>query len=627
MNSQTQDIGGGRRILIILFVSILFIILAFSFFRLQVLNKDKYVQKSLDNSIRAQSKSPVRGLILDNKGRILVDNTAAFSVAITPKVFPDSLYEPLANMLNMDTDRMHSLANRHFGFRPVPIARDVDTKILIRLEENRLQYPGVQSVLEPKRYYRPGVGSPHIFGSLGEVTLKEEKVNPNFDPGDIVGKSGLEKAYDSDLRGKKGLTYFRVDASGRELGLFDPEQDVPPVHGEDLHLIMDYAMQQFAESLMVDMRGALVALDPSTGGVLAMVSKPDFDPGILSGKISSELWNKLINDPARPLYNRAIQSVYPPGSTYKIVAALAALQDGLITPNWQSNCPGYFKIGRKTIHCWKKNGHGTVNLYEAIRGSCNVYFYKLGLKIGLDSWSKYSRLFRFGSLTGIDLPNESAGLVPSKAFFDKRYGLHGWTRGNLANLAIGQGELLVTPLQLAQFAMILANKGTYYTPHFVDYKYDYATGDTIRVISKPEQVQTISPDNFDAVREGMRRVVDGGTGWLGKVPGIEMAGKTGSSQNPHGKSHAWFMTFAPLDTPRVAIAVIVENGGGGGAVAAPIARKFMEKFFYGHIIPRKVIKKEIPQEDVAIDSLIAPIDINSISPIKITIDPTRDNHR
>lgn len=627
MSYQNNISSASRRIMASVIVIIFFLILGLSFFRLQILEKDKYIQKSLSNSIRARSVSPVRGLIIDRQGRILVDNSAAFSVAIIPRVFPDSLYAPLARLLQTDETQMHRRARRHFGYRPIPVARDVNKKTLIQLEENRLKYPGVQSLLEPKRSYHAGVLSPHIFGSLGEVSLNEEKKNPDFDPGDIVGKSGLEKWYDKDLRGKKGVSYVRVDASGRELGRFDATRDVPPVHGRDLHLVMDYSQQQFAESLMVNTRGAMVALDPRTGGILAMVSKPDFDPRLITGKISSEVWNSLLNDPGHPLYNRAIQSVYPPGSTYKIVAALAALQEGLITPAWSANCPGYFKIGRKTIHCWNKAGHGTVNLYDAIRGSCNVYFYKLGLKIGLDFWEKYSRLFGFGALTGIDLPNESKGLVPSKAFFDRRYGIHGWTRGNLANLAIGQGELLVTPLQLAQFAMILANKGAYYKPHLVDYMYDYATKDTIRVKSAAQKVPNISGINFDAVREGMRRVVDGGTGWLGKVPGIEMAGKTGSAQNPHGKSHAWFMTFAPLDTPRIAIAVIVENGGGGGAVAAPIARKFMEKYFFGHLIPRRIIKKEVPQEDIAIDSLIAPLDINRISPIKITIDPTRGNNR
>jgi len=627
MNFQDNRSGGSRGFIASSVVIFFFVLLALGVFRLQILNGAKYSQKSLSNSIRTLSVPPVRGLILDKNHNILVDNNAAFSVTITPKVFPDSLYTSLSKMLHTDVEQMHKIANLNFGYRSLPVARDVATKTLIQLEENRLQFPGVQSLLEPKRNYHPGVNSPHIFGSLGEVTPQEEKRNPDLDPGDIVGKSGLEKWYDADLRGAKGLSYIRVDASGRKLGVFDPVHDVSPVHGKDLYLAMDYAHQQFAESLMVNNRGALVALDPQTGGILAMVSKPDFDPRILTGKITSKLWDKLVSDPGHPLYNRAIQSVYPPASTYKIVAAVAALQEGLIDPSWTINCPGYFRIGRKIVHCWKKNGHGKVNLYDAIRGSCNVYFYRLGLRIGLDFWEKYSRLFGFGALTGIDLPNESSGLVPSKRFYDSQYGVNGWTRGNLANLAIGQGELLVTPLQLAQFAMILANKGTYFTPHFVDYEYDYASGDTIKIISEPKHIKNVSEATFDAVREGMRRVVDGGTGWLGKVSGIEMAGKTGSAQNPHGKSHAWFMTFAPLDTPRIAIGVVVENGGGGGAVAAPIARKFMEKFFFGHMFPRKFIKKEVPQEDIAIDSLIAPLNIDRLNPIKITIDPTRYNNR
>jgi penicillin-binding protein 2 len=327
----------------------------------------------------------------------------------------------------------------------------------------------------------------------------------------------------------------------------------------------------------------------------------------------------LQNDESRPLFSRAIQSGYPPGSTFKIVAAVAALQEGIITPSWKATCPGYYKLGRKTIHCWKGDGHGTLDLKLAIKNSCNVYFYQLGLKIGLDVWSKYSKIFRFGVPTGIDLTSENKGLVPTVDYFNRLYGVNGWTKGNLANLAIGQGELLTTALQLGQFAMILANKGIYHTPHMVDHVYDYSTQSIINFPMDTKYITGISDEVYDVVREGMRMVCNGGTGWLGRVPSIETAGKTGSAQNPHGETHALFIGFAPYENPEIAIAVIAENAGGGGAIAAPIARKFMEIYFFGKIIPRPVAKIDSTNL-YDIDSLINPFDINPIRPIRIERD-------
>ncbi len=592
-------------VLIIFFFAVLWL----GFFNLQVVKQDTYLQKSLSNSVRKDVRLPVRGLIRDRTGRILVDNTAAYAVAVIPKVVKPPVLDTVITFLNLNKKKVLKKIRRRAGFRPVTIARDVDRKKLIYLEENRLHFPGVITQLEPKRFYRDSVNSPHLFGAIGEVSVEDQKRNPFYENGELIGKSALEKEYDAELRGVAGVEYKMVDASGQELGYLNSEFNVEPQHGSDIYLTMDYNMQAFAESLMTGMRGSLVALDVRNGGILAMVSKPDYDPRLLAGKIDTKTWNRLLNDDGHPLYSRAIQSVYPPGSTYKIVTALAALQEKIITPQWKVFCPGYFKLGRRTIRCWNAGGHGEVDLYGAIRGSCNVYFYKLGLKIGLDVWEKYSKLFAFGKKTGIDLPNESSGLVPSTAYFNHRYGKNGWTRGNLANLAIGQGELLVTPLQMAQFAMILANRGSYYRPHLLDHTYNFADKSVSYYPVEPHYVQGISNENYDVVLEGMRRVMDGGTGWRGKVPGIEMAGKTGTAQNPHGEPHAWFITFAPYKIPEVALAVIIENGGGGGANAAPVARMFLEKYFFNRLIPRPAPKKKVEEELAPIDSLILPVEI------------------
>ncbi len=597
----------------LLFLSFLFLLGGFT--KLQLYNTEFYLQKSINNSIRSIEIYPVRGLIKDRNGNILVDNRPSFALSVIPKTVSTQTLSYVIHHLDLDSATVYKRINQNFGFRPVIIARDLLPRDVVDFEERRLEFPGVLTIVEPKRYYMPGVNSPHIFGSIGEVTQVEQLLSPIYKQGDIVGKSGLEKKYDLSLRGTKGLEYKRIDASGKDLGYYDENRNIPPIHGNDLYLYMDYKMQCFAESLFTGRQGALVALDTRNGGVLALVSKPDFDPRSLSGRINPEIWSKLINDPHHPLYSRAIQSTYPPGSTYKLVAALAALQEKIITPHWHAYCPGYYKLGRRIIHCWKVKGHGNIDLLQAIKGSCNVYFYQLGLKIGLDVWTRYSKKFGFGSLTGIDIPNEKPGLVPSIDYFNKLYGEHGWTRGNLANLAIGQGELLVTPLQMAQFAMILANRGIYYKPHLVDHVYDYVDKKMIHFPAAVKYIQGVSEKNYDVVREGMREVVNGGTGWQAKVRGIEMGGKTGTSQNPHGEPHAWFIGFAPFDKPEVAIAVIVENAGSGGGVAAPIARQFLEKYFYGKLLPRPIVKRDSTQ---AVEET-EPLKLDNFNPIPITV--------
>jgi len=603
-----------RKLIFAVSIILIFFFILTGFLRLQVVNKELYVQQSLDNSIRKLQIYPVRGLFLDSKNKILVDNRSSFSIAVIPKVVSRKNLEEVCTFLGVDQEETDKKIKKQFGFRPVIIARDVSNEALIALEEKRHDLPGIITMVTSKRYYPEDVASPHILGTIGEINRVEQSVNPEYDQGDMVGKSGLERTYDKDLRGSKGSQFLLVDASGRQLGNYDIHRNMPPVHGSDHYLYMDYSHQQMAESLMTDYRGALVAIDTRNGGILALVSKPDFDPRLLTGKIEPEIWNQLQNDESRPLFSRAIQSGYPPGSTFKIVAAVAALQEGIITPSWKASCPGYYKLGRKTIHCWNADGHGTLDLKQAIKHSCNVYFYQLGLKIGLDVWSKYSKIFRFGSTTGIDLTSENKGLVPTVDYFNRVYGVNGWTRGYLANLAIGQGELLTTPLQLGQFAMILANKGVYHTPHMVDHIYDYSAHEIIDFPLDNQYITGISDDVYDVVRDGMRMVCDGGTGWLGKVPGIETAGKTGSAQNPHGDTHAWFIGFAPYENPEIAIAVVAENAGGGGAIAAPIARKFMEIYFFGKIIPRPVAKKD-SADLYNIDSLINPFDISPIRPI------------
>jgi len=593
-----------------------FFILFIGFFRIQISGSERYYEMSLDNSIRQLRDNPERGVVRDINGQILVDNRPSFIVSVIPRQVTRNNLLYLAEIIQETPEYILEKIRGKYTFRPVIIKRDLDYQMVVTLEEKRLDLPGVLLEVESKRYYADGVNSPHLFGYVGEVSQMEAESRRELEPGEMIGKSGIELKYDTNLRGGRGIRFVKVDAEGRDLGVLDVDRNIKSVPGMDLYLTLDYTFQQFAESLMVDKRGAIIALDVRDGSVLTFVSKPDYDPRLLTGKISTEVWNSLQGDTSKPLYNRVIQSRYPPGSTYKLVAVIAALQEKIITPAWKSYCPGYFRLGRKTINCWNAKGHGEINLLQAIKGSCNVYFYKLGLEIGLETWADYSKKLFFGEPTGIDLPNESEGLVPTVQYFNRIYGPKGWTKGNLANLAIGQGELLTTPLQMAQLAMIIANKGVVHQPHIAGYLLDRKTNRRIDFPVHTSYVSGISDEVYDLVRTGMRMVVDGGTGWRGSVPGIEVAGKTGTAQNPHGDDHAWFIAFAPYKNPAIAIAVIIENAGGGGAVAAPIAEQCMEYYFYGKILPRYAPKKDMLSIADSLESVLQ-LELNLIEPIPI----------
>jgi penicillin-binding protein 2 len=350
---------------------------------------------------------------------------------------------------------------------------------------------------------------------------------------------------------------------------------------------------------MTDRRGALVALDPNNGGILAMVSAPDYDLSRFSGVTPPKLWQALNTNPATPMFNRATLTKYPPGSTFKMVLAAAALETGVVTPSWRVTCGGSFRLGNKTFK--DLHVHGTVDMLAAIQKSCNVYFYQLMLKTGLDAWSHYAREFGFGQMTGIDIFEETPGLLPTTEYMNRRYGPEGWTRGFLPSLGIGQGELGVTPLQMACFAMALANRGHLYQPHAVLAIRDHLrnVADTLLVSSR---TIPLAPTTWDVIREGMRRVVEepGGTGGNARIKGIVVAGKTGTAQNPHGPDHAWFIGWAPYDAPRIAVAAVIENAGFGGSYAAPIAGKCMERYLQGAtappspVIPQAMVNATIP---------------------------------
>ena len=581
------EIYGKRRAMYFI-VTLIFLLYLGRLYQLQLIYRDEYGKKSEENSIRTIPREPVRGTIFDRNGTLVVDNRPAFSVTIMPFEFDRKNINYLAQLLSLDpefvSDRLKK-GETYSRFAPIKIKRDIDFKTLAALEENRSRLPGVDYEVESKRFYTTNAHASHVLGYTKEISEAQIKIlGEDYAPGDVVGSSGLEADYETTLRGKKGAELTVVNVRGQVIGRFEGgKNDVQAVQGDNLLLSMDFGLQAFAESLMTGRRGAVVAVDPNDGGVLALVSMPDYDLSLFSGVTTPELWRSLNEDEASPLFNRATLTRYPPGSTFKMVLAVAALESGTITPSWRVTCTGAFRYGNKVFK--DLHVHGSVDLIEAIQRSCNVYFYQLMLKTGLDPWSHYGAEFGFGRLTGIDIFEENPGILPTQAYMDRRYGRSGWTRGFLPSFGIGQGDVGVTPLQMALYAAALATKGEYNEPHVV-----HAV-----VRSNPHSTDTVAPSlrmidvsdaTWSAVREGMRRVVEepGGTGGMARVKGIQSGGKTGTAQNPHGPDHAWYIGFAPFDHPKIAIAVLVENAGFGGSVAAPIAGQCIERYLYGRLI-------------------------------------------
>lgn len=560
--------------------SLIVIVLAARFFSLQIISGELYQQQSLENSVKIETKFPVRGNIYDRNGKLIADNRPAFSVYLVRSRTNSQTIEFVSSILNIDKDEIQEKLKQGGPFQPVKIARHVNQVTLTTLQENILDLPGLEWKVEPKRHYVYSRAFSHVLGTLGEIDEDELDKNSEYEPGDVVGKKGVEKKLDQQLRGKKGYEFVKVDALGRVVEKVNQKKSSLPYPGKDLYLTIDSRLQKCADSLFVGYRGALVAIDVRNGEILTMLSNPNYDLNIFAGPVNSKIWNDLISDSLHPLYDRATQSTYPPGSTYKLVAAIAALNEHIITPHWSVNCPGYYKIGRRVVHCWKADGHGTLDLTGAIRNSCNVYFYRLGLEIGLDVWTKYSKLFGFGSQTKVELANEKEGLVPSKDYYERVYGIRNITAGLVANLAIGQGELLVTPIQMAQFAMILANEGVYYRPHLIHKLLDKVTKTEQSPQISEKKIDSIEPEVFEIIKKAMGEVVAEGTGVRARIIGVKVAGKTGTAQNPHGDSHSWFICFAPYDNPQIAVSVIAENAGGGSAVAAPIAGNYLRRYFY-----------------------------------------------
>jgi penicillin-binding protein 2 len=562
-----------------------FLVLTGRLVQLQLINPERFDKESERNSVKTIITTPARGLIFDRNYKLVVDNKPSYSVTVTKKEFDTTNIALLSKLLDYDPDEIRSTLKDIKGtnrFIPTRIARDVEFKVVSYIEENRDQLTGIDYKVEPIRLYSNNFRASHIFGYVNEISKAKLKsqVSDYYKQGDVVGVTGLEAGYEKYLRGEKGYRFVLQDSKGREVGsLNDGKNDVKSVSGYDLILSLDGDLQEYAEKLLGDRKGAIVAVDPNNGEVLTMVSKPDFDLNIFSGKISPEVWNSLNTDPDKPLFNRATMTRYPPGSTYKMVSAIASLQEGIMNPSSTISCGGSFRFGDRVFH--DHGAYGSIGIPMAIEVSSNVFFYKLILKIGLENWTKYGKMFGFGERSGIDIPEETAGLLPSEQYFNKVYGPTGWTRGFVVSLGIGQGELGVSPLQMADYCAILANSGTFYQPHLVKFMRNPNTGEMTPVSYKKRKLK-VDKKYFDIVRSGMYKVVNGwGTARSIYTPLVDIAGKTGTAQNPHGRDHSWFIAFAPYENPQIAVCVMVENAGYGAAVAAPIAQRIVLKYLFG----------------------------------------------
>jgi penicillin-binding protein 2 len=568
------------------FVAVLYAALVGRLFWMQILDGARYRDLARLNSVRIVPSRAPRGLILDRHMRVLVDNAPALSVGITPAELPRdpaaaaAVESALAALLKLPLDEVVTKVARQRvrPYAPARLVADLDRGLVARIEEQRSLLPGLTLWQDSKRAY-PAPEAAHVLGYVGEITQREldRLKDKGYRLGDWLGQTGLENYYDEKLRGVDGGEEVRIDAGGRELGVL---RDVPPQAGQNLVLTLDAGLQEVAEDAMGEDAGAIVALDPRNGEVLAMVSKPDYPASAFSGRVDPKVWQSLMADDRHPMDNRAVQGLYPPGSVFKIVTALAALQEGAITAQTHFTCNGIFWISTWPYRCWKEIGHGSIALEQAIIESCDIFFYQVGLKLKVDALARWTRKFGFGTKTGIDLPDEQAGVVPDPAWKQAKEGLP-WFPGNTVMMSIGQGYLQATILQLACAAAAVANGGYLVHPHLLK-SVTSAEGDVVETeaVAKPVDLG-LNPDYVSLVQRGMEGAVESprGTASRARVDGLSVAGKTGTAQNSQGEDHAVFVCFAPVESPQIAIAIIVEHGGEGGLSAAPIAKRMLEYLY------------------------------------------------
>ncbi|NNM95804.1 MAG: penicillin-binding protein 2 [Bacteroidia bacterium] len=556
---------------------------------------DSYKLDASNEAFRHVTQYPPRGCIFDRNGKLLVTNEAAYDILVVPSQVRDIDTASFCNDLGIKKDDFISGIKKaivlNTATHPSVFLKEVTPEIYASFEEKMYKYHGFSAQVRTIRKY-PMKIAPHLLGYIGEVSKELCARNPKYKEGDYIGISGMEESYESDLGGIKGEKIMMMDAMNREVGEYkNGKYSKPPDPGENLTCTLDAALQAYGEKLMANKAGSIVAIEPATGEILALVSSPEYDPNLLIGSVRAKNYAKLAEDTLTvPLFNRALMAQYPPGSTFKPIEALIGQQEGTLTPQTSYYCPGAFIMG-SNVHIACDSRHGSLQLQDAIAKSCNTYFCNVFVAMmnnrsygsteeAFEAWRKYVLGFGFGARPDIDLPSALRGNVPAASHYDKTFGEGRWKAGTIAWLGIGQGELEVTPLQLADEAAIIANRGYYITPHVVKgigTKAGPAKKYTLR------HYVPVDEKYFQIVVDGMSDVVSGGTAAASKIPGIIMCGKTGTAQNPYGRDNSLFIAFAPKDTPRIAVSVVVERGGWGADWAAPIASLMIEKYLNGTV--------------------------------------------
>jgi penicillin-binding protein 2 len=592
--------------LVAAFMIFVFCVFFVRLFQLQLIEGEQLGRLSTKNSVRTLRLEAPRGDILDREGRTLATTRPAFGVQVIPNDLRrrTRTIGALGVLLDKDAAALDERIGEPGGrrrFQPVRLAGDITFDELARVESHLFALPGVVTDVQPRRHYVEGDLAAHVLGYIGEIQRRqlEQRTYQGYRPGEVIGQAGIETLFERDLRGRQGGRNLVVDVAGRIVEVLDEEVPVP---GRTVTLTIDLDLQKAAEAAFLPevlgepgKRGALVAIDVRNGDVLALLSKPSYDPNDFAGGIDAEIWNQLTGDEWRPIQNRAISGQYPPGSTHKVIVAAAALQEEVIDPDERLFCPGYFRLGRRTYRCWKREGHGSVDLREAIKNSCDVYFYQLGLKVGIDRMASIARGFSFGQRTGIALGQENRGLVPTSKWKEERFG-EIWMKGETVSASIGQGFNLATPLQMAVAYAAIANGGEVLRPRLV--LSAEARGGAVIPGPAPEIQGTVpvDPAHLARVRDALEAVVgeDGGTARRARIPGVRVAGKTGTAQvvrlrhtedleedeiPVHFRDHAWFVGFAPAPAPEIVVVALVEHGGHGGSAAAPITQRVLSVYF------------------------------------------------
>ncbi|HEY6091977.1 MAG TPA: penicillin-binding protein 2 [Gemmatimonadales bacterium] len=545
-------------------------IIILSFFRTQILGHGKYQLQSETNRLRPIPLPAPRGVIYDRNGHVLAENVPGYTVSLLPGPEADlratlARIAPIANIDSVEIERVIQRARRA-PYQPALVLGDAPFGVVSALEERRVAIPGLVIQAEPKRFYPDSGVLAHLLGYVGEVT-EAERATKRFASirlGGLLGKDGLEREYDSTLRGDEGLRFVEVSARGQMVREAEAAANLAPVPGKDLHTTVDLDLQQYVSRIFpAGQRGAVMALNPNTGEVLALYSAPGFDPNAFVGGISADYWRSLNENPAKPLLDRAIQARYPPGSTWKLAVAAMALKRGIVGPRTKMPipCRGGLQYGNRYFRCWEPRGHGDLTLTEAIAQSCDVYFYQLGIKLGVTSLIEDANEWGFRGRTGIDLPGEATSEFPTgPEYYDRLYGPSHWTSAVALNLAIGQGENAQTLAQMVRLYQQLASDGRARTPFLVH----AAAAENVSL--------DLSADQLEVLRHAMISVVEQGTARGSRLGSITIAGKTGTAQNPHGPNHGWFIGFAPADKPEIVVGAIVEFAREGPYVAPLVTR-------------------------------------------------------